>query len=212
MKPLTRSFLLSAALACAGHAGPAAAQSAPRAAEAPLEGAAYQFADEGYKSYDAGNYAQAQQQAESAIALRPDVERLRLLLIYALQKQGKLREADKAAADAIESGLDTPALRQARANLRPRTAPAAAAGGGAPGTTAAYRRGFPIATRAYADYNRGDYVAAQRGAEQAFRIDPKQGPWAMLWLDALEAQGKYAEAQAAADKAIALGAPPTRTT
>ncbi|MFY3057912.1 tetratricopeptide repeat protein, partial [Achromobacter xylosoxidans] len=133
MKPLTRSFLLSAALACAGHAGPAAAQSAPRAAEAPLEGAAYQFADEGYKSYDAGNYAQAQQQAESAIALRPDVERLRLLLIYALQKQGKLREADKAAADAIESGLDTPALRQARANLRPRTAPAAAAGGGAPG-------------------------------------------------------------------------------
>ncbi|WP_437628842.1 tetratricopeptide repeat protein [Achromobacter xylosoxidans] len=137
MKPLTRSFLLSAALACAGHAGPAAAQSAPRAAEAPLEGAAYQFADEGYKSYDAGNYARAQQQAESAIALRPDVERLRLLLVYALQKQGKLREADKAAADAIKSGLDTPALRQARANLRPRTAPAAAAGGGAPGTTAA---------------------------------------------------------------------------
>lgn len=205
MKPLTRSFLLSAALACAG---PAAAQPAPRAAEAPLEGAAYQFADEGYKSYDAGNYALAQRQAESAIALRPDVERLRLLLIYALQKQGKLQEADKAAADAIKSGLDTPALRQARANLRPRAAqPAAAGGSGAPGTTAAYRRGFPIATRAYADYNRADYPAAQRGAEQAFRIDPKQGAWAMLWLDALEAQGKYAEAEAAADKAIALGAP-----
>lgn len=59
MKPLTRSFLLSAALACAGNAGPVSAQSAPRAAEAPLEGAAYQFADEGYKSYDAGNYALA---------------------------------------------------------------------------------------------------------------------------------------------------------
>ena len=113
MKPLTRSLLLSAALACAGNAGPAQAQSAPRAAEAPLEGAAYQFADEGYKSYDAGNYALAQQQAESAIALRPDVERLRLLLIYSLQKQGKLQEADKAAADAIKSGLDTPGLRQA---------------------------------------------------------------------------------------------------
>jgi len=208
MKPLTRSLLLSAALACAGNAGPAQAQSAPRAAEAPLEGAAYQFADEGYKSYDAGNYALAQQQAESAIALRPDVERLRLLLIYSLQKQGKLQEADKAAADAIKSGLDTPGLRQARANLRPRAAqPAGAAAGGAPGTTAAYRRGFPIATRAYTDYNRGDFPAAQRGAEQAFRIDPKQGAWAMLWLDALESQGKYAEAETAADKAIALGAP-----
>lgn len=137
--------------------------------------------------------------------MRPDVERLRLLLIYALQKQGKLREADQAAADAIKSGLDTPALRQARANLRPRGAQPAT--GATPATTSAYRRGFPIATRAYADYNRADYPAAQRGAEQAFRIDPKQGAWAMLWLDALEAQGKYAEAEAAADKAIALGAP-----
>lgn len=208
MKPLTRSFLLSAALACAGNAGPAQAQSAPRAAEAPLEGAAYQFADEGYKSYDAGNFALAQKQAESAIALRPDVERLRLLLIYSLQKQGKLQEADKAAADAIKAGLDTPGLRQARANLRPRAAqPTGTAAAGAPATTAAYRRGFPIATRAYTDYNRGDFPAAQRGAEQAFRIDPKQGAWAMLWLDALESQGKYAEAEAAADKAIALGAP-----
>ena len=99
----------------------AAAQQAARAAEAPLEGAAWQFANEGYRLYDAGRYAQAQQQAESAIALRPDVERLRLLLIYALQKQGKLDEAERAADDAVKNGLDTPALRQARANLRPAT-------------------------------------------------------------------------------------------
>lgn len=207
MTPLTRSLILSAALACVWAAAPAAAQT-PAKLEAPLEGAAWQFADEGYKNYDAGKYALAQQQAESAIALRPDVERLRLLLIYALQKQGKLKEADQAAADAIKNGLDTPALRQARANLRPQTAarPAGGAAGG-PATTSAYRRGFPIATRAYADYNRADYPAAARGAEQAFRIDPKQGAWAMLWLDALEAQGKYEEADAAAAKAIALGAP-----
>ncbi|KAG1217170.1 hypothetical protein G6F35_009400 [Rhizopus arrhizus] len=207
MTPLTRSLILSAALACVWATAPAAAQT-PAKAEAPLEGAAWQFADEGYKNYDAGKYALAQQQAESAIALRPDVERLRLLLIYALQKQGKLKEADQAAADAIKNGLDTPALRQARANLRPQAAarPAGGATGG-PATTSAYRRGFPIATRAYADYNRADYPAAARGAEQAFRIDPKQGAWAMLWLDALEAQGKYEEADAAAAKAIALGAP-----
>jgi len=209
MTPLTRSLILSSALACVWAAAPAAAQT-PAKLEAPLEGAAWQFADEGYKNYDAGKYALAQQQAESAIALRPDVERLRLLLIYALQKQGKLKEADQAAADAIENGLDTPALRQARANLRPQTAARPAGAGaatGGPATTSAYRRGFPIATRAYADYNRADYPAAARGAEQAFRIDPKQGAWAMLWLDALEAQGKYEEADAAAAKAIALGAP-----
>ncbi len=209
MTPLTRSLILSAALACVWAAAPAAAQT-PAKAEAPLEGAAWQFADEGYKNYDAGKYALAQQQAESAIALRPDVERLRLLLIYALQKQGKLKEADQAAANAIKNGLDTPALRQARANLRPQTAARPAGAGavaGGPATTSAYRRGFPIATRAYADYNRADYPAAARGAEQAFRIDPKQGAWAMLWLDALEAQGKYEEADTAAAKAIALGAP-----
>ncbi|MFG0233057.1 tetratricopeptide repeat protein [Achromobacter sp. 413638] len=216
MTPLTRTLVLSAALACLWTGTPAAAQQAARAAEAPLEGAAWQFANEGYRLYDAGRYAQAQQQAESAIALRPDVERLRLLLIYALQKQGKLDEAERAADDAVKSGLDTPALRQARANLRPATpaAPAANArpagarpAGGAPATTSAYRRGFPIATRAYADYNSGNYPAAQRGAEQAFRIDPKQGAWAMLWLDALEAQGKYAEAETAANQAMTLGAP-----
>lgn len=215
MTPLTRTLLLSAALASVWTAAPVAAlaqantQANPQAkAEAPLEGAAWQFADEGYKNYDAGKYELAQQQAESAIALRPDVERLRLLLIYSLQKQGKLKEADQAAADAIKNGLDTPALRQARANLRPQTSarPAARAAGGA-ATSSAYQRGFPIATRAYADYNRADYKAAARGAEQAFRIDPKQGAWAMLWLDALEAQNLYAEAEAAADKAITLGAP-----
>ena len=206
MKSFPRSLVLSAALACAWAATPVCAQAPARAAEAPLEGAAYQFAAEGFKNYDAGNYALAQQQAESAIVLRPDVERLRLLLIYALQKQGKIQEADKAAADAIASGLDTPGLRQARANLRPAQAqPAARAR--APATSSAYQRGFPIATRAYADYNRADYPAAERGAERAFRIDPKQGAWAMLWLDALEAQNKYAEAEAAAAKALALGAP-----
>ncbi|WP_313622417.1 NfrA family protein [Achromobacter sp.] len=206
MMSFRRSLVLSAALACAWSAMPAGAQQPASKAEAPLEGAAWQFADEGYKNYDAGNYALAQQQAESAIVLRPDVERLRLLLIYSLQKQGKLQEADKAAADSIASGLDTPALRQARANLRPAAAqPRASAP--APGPSSAYQRGFPIATRAYADYNRADYPAAERGAERAFRIDPKQGAWAMLWLDALEAQGKYAEAEAAAGKAAALGAP-----
>ncbi len=205
MTSFPRSLVLSAALACAWAAAPPDAR-AQAGAEAPLEGAAWQFADEGYRNYDAGNYALAQRQAESAIVLRPDVERLRLLLIYSLQKQGKIPEADKAAAEAIASGLDTPALRQARANLRPAPtqAPARPA---APGPGAAYQRGFPIATRAYADYNRADYPAAERGAERAFRIDPKQGAWAMLWLDALEAQGKYAEAEAAAGKALALGAP-----
>ena len=66
MTPLTRTLVLSAALACLWTGAPAAAQQAARAT--PLEGAAWQFANEGYRLYDAGRYAQAQQQgAESAI-------------------------------------------------------------------------------------------------------------------------------------------------
>lgn len=212
MTPLTRSLILSAALACVGTAPLATAQTALKAA-APLEGAAWRFAEEAYKNFDAGKFDLAARQAASALVLRPDVERLHLLLIYALQKQGKLKEADRAAADAIKEGIDTPALRQARANLSPPTPTAAPAPTTAPAAPArtpaasAYSRGYPIATRAYADYKRGDYPAAARGAEQAFRIDPKQGAWAMLWLDSLEAQNQYAQAEAAIDKAIALGAP-----
>ena len=175
--------------------GAPAAQQAARA-EAPLEGAAWQFANEGYRLYDAGRYAQAQQQAESAIALRPDVERLRLLLIYALQKQGKLDEAERAADDAVKNGLDARAAAGAR---QPASGDARRPGG----QCASGRR--PPAGRAGHDQRlpprlphrharlRGlqqrQLPAAQRGAEQAFRIDPKQGAWAMLWLDALEAQG-----------------------
>ena len=140
--------VLSAALACLWTGAPAAAQQAARAAEAPLEGAAWQFANEGYRLYDAGRYAQAQQQAESAIALRPDVERLRLLLIYALQKQGKLDEAERAADDAVKNGLDTPALRQARANLRPATPAARRPMRVRPAPAAGARRPRPAPTAA----------------------------------------------------------------
>ena len=213
MTPLTRTLVLSAALACLWTGAPAAAQQAARA-EAPLEGAAWQFANEGYRLYDAGRYAQAQQQAESAIALRPDVERLRLLLIYALQKQGKLDEAERAADDAVKNGLDTPALRQARANLRPAT-PAAPAANARPAGARRGRAGhdqrlpprLPHRHARLRGLQQRQLPAAQRGAEQAFRIDPKQGAWAMLWLDALEAQGKYAEAETAANQAMTLGAP-----
>ena len=47
MIPLTRSLILSAALACLWTASPATAQTAAKT-EAPLEGAAYRFAEEAY--------------------------------------------------------------------------------------------------------------------------------------------------------------------
>ncbi|MGN6651517.1 NfrA family protein [Trinickia sp.] len=205
MTHFVRPLLLSAMLACC--TGPAlpldALAQAPNkpATEVPLQGEAWRLANAAYASYRAERFAQSATLAESAIRLRSDVLRLRMLLIYSLQKAGKLEAAQAAADDAIRGGFDSPALREVKANLRP-----APAGTGNP-SSAAWRKGFPIATQAYADYNSKEYVASARQAEAAFRIDPTQGAWAQLWLDALEAQGKYAEAANAADTALSLGAP-----
>ncbi|VVE11292.1 TPR repeat-containing protein [Pandoraea communis] len=200
-----RPIVLASALACCAGAAyqlPVFAQAAKKpAAEAPLTGQAWQLANQAYSSYQAGRFAQAAAQAEGAVKLRPDVLRLRMLLIYSLQKAGKLGEAQKAADDALKAGLDSPQLRDAKANLRP--APA----GTGNTSSAAYQKAFPFATQAYNDYNSREYVSSARRAEEAFRIDPSQGAWALLWLDALEAQAKYAEAAQAADTALALGAP-----
>lgn len=205
MKDIVRPIALSAMLACctALVLPPAAlAQaSAKPTTEAPLQGEAWRLANEAYSSYRAERFAQSATQAESAIRLRPDVLRLRMLLIYSLQKAGKLDAAQAAADDAIRAGFDSPALREVKTNLRP-----APAGTGNTGS-AAWRKAFPIATQAYANYNSKEYVASAQQAEAAFRIDPTQGAWAQLWLDALEAQGKYADAASAADTALSLGAP-----
>ena len=126
MTVISRSLAFSALLLCAA-AAPEAAGQAAAAAERPLEGDAYQLADQAYKQYDAGHYETAQIMAENAIRLRPDVARLRLLLVYTLEKQGKRQEAVRAADAAIAAGLDTPELRQAKANLQRPTAVAAPA-------------------------------------------------------------------------------------
>lgn len=189
-----------------GHAARAAASQ-----ESPLDGEVWAVADRAYRAYDDKRYAEAQALVEQAIQERPDVVRLRLLLVHALQQQGKRKEALQAAELAIRQGMDVPALRQARANLRPPAQrPAASRSDAAPRRAAppsAYQRAYPVAERAYASYRDSDFEAAAKGAEAAFRIDPSQGAWALLWLDALEALEQYDGARHAIQAALDLGAP-----
>ncbi|CAN0624606.1 putative bacteriophage N4 adsorption protein A [Burkholderia multivorans] len=202
MKVHVRPLMLAVALTCGGAMPLALAQPPAKAsADAPLDGRAWTLANHAYARYQAHRYGQAAEQARAAIRLRPDVVRLRMLLIYALQKQGDVAGARRAVDDALAAGVDATALRDAKQNL------AAAQAAGVNVDSAAYRKGFPIAAQAYADYNHRDYASSARRAEQAFRIDPAQGVWALLWLDALEGQQKYADAAQAAELAIALGAP-----
>ncbi|MBN4667981.1 tetratricopeptide repeat protein [Pandoraea nosoerga] len=206
MKPPFRTLFLVTAMACCWPATQAAAQTPPRSArpsgDAPLSGQAWKLADQAYKHYQAGRFAQAAGAAAAAVRLRPDVLRLRMLLVYSLQRAGKLDEARKAVEDAIKYGFDSPALRDASANLSQAQA-------GGPPPTQAYRRAFPIATQAYSEYNAQQYAESTEHAEQAFRIDPTQGAWALLWIAGLEAQEKFEDGVAAANTAISLGAPNT---
>ncbi|QIL82143.1 hypothetical protein G7047_21075 [Diaphorobacter sp. HDW4A] len=199
---LTSIAVAVAALLTLGHGEAFAASPPKRAAvqaqEQPLKGPVFKLAKQAYAAYDAKRYPQSAQFARRAIALRPEVLRLRMLLIYALQKQGKTQDALAAIADAQAFGLQSDELNQARHNLQ--------ATGNATQSDA-YRQGFPIATQAFADYNAQKYVSSAELAEKAFRMDPSQGRWALLWITALEAQEKMDAAVEAADKAIALGAP-----
>ncbi|WP_313643093.1 hypothetical protein [Stenotrophomonas sp.] len=164
------------------------------AEELPLSGAAYRIAEQAYASYARGDYAQAAAQAREAVRLRPDVQRLRDLLA-----QAQARATGSGAGAPRPSG-------QGRSNAA-RPAPATRA----PSSTATtgqtpFEKGYPLATEAYASYYRGEMALAEQQAEQAYRIDPSQGTWAMLWVDSLEAQGKADAALQALQAAVDLGA------
>lgn len=175
------------------------------AAEVPLEGVAWEQADQAYRSYQSGRYRDALQQVDAALKLRPDVARLNLLKVYTLQKLGRRNEARQAAQSALKRGVRSAELRASLDNLQPQQP----GGGSGPAPSAAFQRGFPYATKAFAAYNANDMASAASDAEVAFRADPSQGLWAMLWVNALEAQQRWADAVKAVDTAIALGAPNT---
>ncbi|AVO41817.1 hypothetical protein C6571_11460 [Simplicispira suum] len=167
-----------------------------------LRGLAWRLSDQGYKAYARGDYETALRRADAALKLRPDVVRLYQLRVYALQKLNRLEEAERAAEEAIASGHSSPELQAALLNLRP-VPPGVA---GVP-TTAEYRKAFPIATLAYEQLADGKFADAASNAEIAVRTDPSQGPWSLLWLNALEDLQRYEEMIEAGRQAIALGAP-----
>src|SRR4051812_30932548 len=94
-KSLVRRMLRAALGAFAVTALLCHAEPAP-ATETQLEGAAYTAADEGYKAFEQGDYKTAAARAAQAVALRPDVLRLQLLLIDALLAAGDLEHAAQA--------------------------------------------------------------------------------------------------------------------
>ncbi len=210
MKTTLLSTVIAVALATASVSVQAQAD-----AQLPLSGAAYRIAEQAFAAYERGDYRAAYQQSTEAIRLRPDVVRLRLLQIYALQKLGRGAEAQQQARRALDAGMKDPALPALAAATAARSA---ATGGEGARTTSPSRpvgsaadrsrqQAYALATEAYAAYDAGRMGEAASKAEQAFRKQPKQGAWALLWVAALEAQQQPEQADAAIGTALQLGAP-----
>ena len=166
------------------------------AAEEPLAGQAWQLADGAYKAYGRKNYAAAEAQAARALALRPDVERLWLLRIYALQHLGRNQQALEVAEQAMRRGHRGAELAEAARNLRPAPAISAAA------ETQTQSPAWELADAAYKDYAAGRYAEAEGKARSALRLQPDDLAMRRLLVYALERQDRVEQAASAADEAL----------
>lgn len=154
-----------------------------------LTGRAYVLAQHAYDAYAKKDYAGALAAANEAIALRPDVLRLRLLAIDAMNALGHDEDAWRAATDATRRFGDRAELRQRRLLAGARLAPKAAAA-------------------AHEARERGDFAQAAAHTREALAYAPDHpGYWLQLF-DALLAGNDLPGLEQAATDALAAGVSP----
>jgi len=151
----------------------------------PLEGEAYLAAEDAYTSFRQGDYRTAAARAEQSVALRPDVLRLRLLLIDALIASDNLTAAEQATATALAEFAASQELRSRQATIRQRLALQPAGDG-------------------YKALERGDAKAAIRAAQKAVEYEPDAMSYRLLLLAAQLADNSLASAAQTATEAIKL--------
>ena len=151
----------------------------------PLEGEAYSAAEEAYKTFSQGDYRKAAARAGEAVTLRPDILRLRLLLIDALVAAGDLTQAEQAATGAAETFASNQEIESRQSSIRQRLAQQPASEG-------------------YKALERGDPKAAVRAARSAVQYGPDAMSYRLLLLSAQLADNDFAGAIETATGAIKL--------
>jgi len=121
--PSNAVLSLTVVLAVLGTAGGAWSQDAD---ELPLTGPAYEIASQAYEALERGDHATAIVRAREAIRQRPDLARLKRLLVEALAASGDLEEAERTVLGFVEAGIQDPELARQRDLLRERIAHKAA--------------------------------------------------------------------------------------
>ncbi|WP_027213269.1 NfrA family protein [Burkholderia sp. WSM2232] len=149
-----------------------------------LSGAALNAAQHAYRAYAAKDYAATIRYANDALALRPDLLRLHLLLIDAASAAGDDAAAWTADLDAVKRFGDNDELRLRRGFIGSRLAPRSAAA-------------------SYEARQQGDAARAAALAREAVRYAPERLGYRMQLIDALFAANDLPAVQAAASAAIA---------
>jgi len=149
-----------------------------------LSGAALTAAQQAYKAYDAKDFSGTMKYANEAIVLRPDLLRLRLLLVDAASAAGRDTDAWNADVDTVKRFGDNDALRVRRSFIGSRLAPKASGA-------------------SYAARKQGAYAQAASLARDALAYAPDRLGYSIQLMDALFAANDLAGVQAAASDAIA---------
>ncbi|MGG1947186.1 tetratricopeptide repeat protein [Trinickia sp. NRRL B-1857] len=149
-----------------------------------LTGDAFAAAQGAYRAYAEKRYADAAQSAQQAIALRPDVLRLRLLLIDAASAAGNDLLAWQTDVQAVKQFGDSEDLRLRRTFIGNGLAPQAS-------------------KRAFAAREAGDLSAAIAAGREAVAYAPDNTDYRVALFDKLATAGDWAGLEAAASDAIA---------
>lgn len=149
-----------------------------------LSGAALMTAQQAYNAYNAKDFSGTVKYAHEAIALRPDLLRLRLLLVDAASASGRDTDAWNADLDAVKRFGDNEELRVRRSFIGSRLAPKASGA-------------------SYAARKVGDYAKAVSLARDAVAYAPDQVNYRIQLMDAQLAANDLAGVQATASEAIA---------
>ncbi|MBR0697812.1 NfrA family protein [Bradyrhizobium lablabi] len=151
----------------------------------PLEGDAYVAADTAYRLFAQGDYRGAVDHATQAVTLRPDILRLRLLLIDGLIAAGDLTKAQQVTTTALADFADNDELKSRQASIRQHLAQASAGEG-------------------YKALQQGDAKAAIRAARAAIERRPNELSYRLLLLSSQLADDRLSDALATATDASKL--------
>lgn len=173
---LSRSALLvpvALALVTGVPTKPAFAQA--DAVEIPLSGPAAAHAQAAFAAFDRKDYPTAIAEVREALRQRPDVTRLKRLLVYALAGNGDLAEAAKTAQGFIAAGDTDPEIAAELAQIDAKLHPP-------PPSPASLA--YEAAAAGYKAYDAGDYAGAVAAARRALGYQPDNAEYQTLLTNA----------------------------